>query len=136
MNVVNKVAFPRFGNYHVPVSFLIKKVLNAVPIIPPNTSRKTLEIGAKHAPDFICVPFKFTLGSMIEALEMGANVIIGIGGTCRLSYYPELQQQILTDLGYKFKFINTSNLNFRDPKFLASLKEINPEVNGSMLIKY
>jgi predicted nucleotide-binding protein (sugar kinase/HSP70/actin superfamily) len=131
-----KIAFPRFGAYHVPIAFLIRKVLKATPIIPPNTSRKTLEIGSRVSPDFVCAPFKFTIGSMIEALELGADVIIGIGGTCRLSYYPELQQQILTDLGYKFKFINTANFSFRNPEFINLLKEINPEVNPLMFSKY
>lgn len=95
------------GNYHVPIECLLKLVLKGckVKAAPPITKR-TLELGSKYSPDFVCVPFKYTLGNYIEALEDGANVLIQMGGGCRYGYYGEIQEQILRDMGYKFEFIN------------------------------
>lgn len=101
------VSFPRMGNYHIPAECFIKLILNdcKVKASPPITKR-TLELGSKYSPDFVCVPFKYNLGNYIEALEDGANILIQMGGGCRYGYYGEIQEQILRDLGYKFQFIN------------------------------
>lgn len=95
------------GNYHVPIEYLLKMVLNGskVKAAPPITKR-TLELGSKYSPDFVCVPFKYNLGNYIEALEDGANILIQMGGGCRYGYYGEIQEQILRDLGYEFEFLN------------------------------
>ncbi len=94
------------GNYHVPIKMLLKFIFEDCKIqqAPPIT-KKTLELGSKYSPDFVCVPFKYNLGNYIEALENGANVLIQAGGGCRFGYYGEVQEQILRDLGYDFEFI-------------------------------
>jgi predicted nucleotide-binding protein (sugar kinase/HSP70/actin superfamily) len=100
------LSFPHLGNYHVPIEFLLKKLFEGVKIqkAPPITKR-TLELGSRHSPDFVCIPFKYNLGNYIEALENGANVLIQAGGGCRYGYYFEVQEQILKDLGYDFEFV-------------------------------
>ena len=60
---------------------------------PPMTNR-TLDIGSRYSPDSVCTPFKSTLGSMIDALEAGADTLIMTLGLCRLGYYGELQEKI------------------------------------------
>jgi len=101
------ISFPHLANYNVALEGLLRIMLpdEKILIAPPN-SKKTIELGAKHSPDFVCVPFKYNLGNMIEALEAGADVLCVIGGGCRYGYYGELQEQILRDLGYKFTFFN------------------------------
>jgi predicted nucleotide-binding protein (sugar kinase/HSP70/actin superfamily) len=74
-------------------------------MVAPKITQKTLELGSKYSPDFVCVPFKYNLGNFIEALEEGANVLIQAGGGCRYGYYAEIQEQILKDLGYEFTFV-------------------------------
>lgn len=69
-------------------------------------TRRTLEIGSRYSPDYVCAPFKSTLGSMIDALEAGADTLVMTMGLCRLGYYGELQEQIIRDLGYNFEMIN------------------------------
>jgi predicted nucleotide-binding protein (sugar kinase/HSP70/actin superfamily) len=83
-------------------------------IVPPPTSQHTLSLGVKHSPETACLPFKLTLGSMIEALELGADTIIMLGnyGPCRFGYYHKLQETILRDLGYHFQMI-TESLGFK-----------------------
>jgi len=104
---MNKIiSFPHLGNYHVPIETLLKFVFPDGKVMPsPPITKKTLELGSKYSPDFVCVPFKYNLGNFIEALENGANVLIQAGGGCRYGYYGEVQEQILRDLGYEFEFI-------------------------------
>lgn len=125
-----KVNFPRLGSYNVAIEHIIKNGLECEYIYAPPTTKKTLEIGAKYSPDFVCTPFKYNLGGYIEAIENGADTLIQIGGTCRLGYYGELHEQILKDLGYKIKFVNMANANFSNPlTFYDEFKKINPHMN-------
>jgi predicted nucleotide-binding protein (sugar kinase/HSP70/actin superfamily) len=94
------------GNYHIPIEMMLKLIFKEQKVMTaPKTTKKTLELGSKYSPDFVCVPFKYNLGNYIEALENGANVLIQAGGGCRYGYYAEIQEQILRDLGYEFEFI-------------------------------
>jgi predicted nucleotide-binding protein (sugar kinase/HSP70/actin superfamily) len=80
-----------------------------------------MELGSRYSPEFVCTPFKLTLGTFIEGLERGATelAIGGCNSYCRFGYYWPVQKLILEDLGYKFKF---SILNWDDPKGI--LKDI------------
>lgn len=78
---------------------------------PPAATVKTLNLGVKHSPEFACLPFKINLGNMIEALDAGADAVLMPGGygPCRFGYYGIIQEQILKDLGYRFKMSTTDN---------------------------
>lgn len=101
-----KISYPLIGNYGFIVQYFLENVLKDKIIKPPLITSKTLELGSKYSPDFVCTPFKYTLGTMIESLELGSDILIQLGGGCRYGYYHELQNQILKDLGYNFKLIN------------------------------
>lgn len=124
------IAFPLMGNYHVPAKYLFSKICNCKILDPPKITSKTIELGSTYSPDFICTPFKYTLGTYIECLEMGANILIQMGGGCRYGYYFELQKKILNDLGYKFKYYNLVSKGYTDKrKIYKIMKEINPKLN-------
>lgn len=113
------------GNYDVPAKYLLGNILNAEIIDVPKITNKTVELGTRYSPDFICSPFKYTLGSLIEGLDMGANILVQYGGGCRYGYYSELQKQILKDLGYKFIMINLITAGKTDIKRIyKELKKI------------
>lgn len=80
---MHKVAFPQMGDYYVPAAFLLSHILDAKIIKAPKITNKTVELGTKYSPDFICTPFKYTLGTMIECLDIGADILIQQGGGCR-----------------------------------------------------
>ncbi|MDD3341435.1 MAG: 2-hydroxyacyl-CoA dehydratase [Bacilli bacterium] len=101
-----KVCFPVMGDYSVPVKYLLTHILKIEVMNPVPITQKTIELGSKYSPDFVCTPFKYTLGTFIECLEKGANVLVQAGGGCRYGYYGELQEQILKDLGYEFSYFN------------------------------
>jgi predicted nucleotide-binding protein (sugar kinase/HSP70/actin superfamily) len=103
------VSFPHMGDYHIPFKVILKRIFKGWDVlVPPPVTAKTLEIGSLHSPDFVCVPFKYTLGNAIEAAENGANVVVHAGGAgdCRVGFYGELQEKILKDLGHNVKVVN------------------------------
>lgn len=134
MNKEKIISFPHIGNYYIPISYIIKELSKCKIIIPEKNSKKIITDGSKYSPEEICSPFKYNLGAYIDALEKGANILIQGGGGCRYGYYAELQEQILKDLGYNFKFINLIKDNHISlVKFYKEIKIINPKVN---IIKY
>jgi predicted nucleotide-binding protein (sugar kinase/HSP70/actin superfamily) len=101
-----KVSFPHMGNAYVPLSALISN-LGAEVIIPPRPTRKTIDLGALHAPEFVCLPFKVNLGDNLRALQLGSDTLAMVSGTwaCRFGYYGRVQHQILRDAGFEFDSI-------------------------------
>ena len=133
----NIISFPHIGSYYIPVKYIIKKITKAKIIIPPKNTKKTIELGSKYSPNDICMPFKYNLGNYIEALNSGANILIQAGGGCRYGYYAELQEQILKDLGYNFKFINLIEDNHISlKKMYQESKKINPKLNMFKYLYY
>ena len=100
------ISFPHLGDYYIPIKFLLSKITRYKVIAPPSITKKTLELGTKYSPNFVCIPFKYNLGNFIETLENGANILVQAGGGCRYGYYAEIQEKILKDLGYSFEFYN------------------------------
>ncbi|MCD8152519.1 MAG: hypothetical protein LUD71_05540 [Clostridiales bacterium] len=108
------LCYPSLGNYDIAIKYFVNNGLNAGYMAPPVMTKRTMELGAKYSPDFVCAPFKCHMGNYIEALEAGANVLIQTGGTCRLGYYGELHEQILKDMGYDFEMLNITLFRFRN----------------------
>jgi predicted nucleotide-binding protein (sugar kinase/HSP70/actin superfamily) len=105
-----KLSVPYLGMLHQAYGPVLRN--RGVEIVfPPRPTKKTLDLGTKHAPEFACLPFKITLGSMIEALELGADSIFMPGGwgPCRFGYFDVIQEQILKDLGYSFTMGSARN---------------------------
>lgn len=99
-------AFPHMGNMYVTLKALLAG-LGAEVRLPPPVTKRTMELGVRHAPETVCLPFKIMLGNFIEALNQGADTLITCGGVgpCRLGHYAQLQRGILEDLGYSFEMI-------------------------------
>lgn len=101
-----KVTFPHMGNLWIALKALFEKLGHEV-IPPPPVTRKTIELGARYAPEFACLPLKVNVGNFIEGLEEGAETIVMLGGSgpCRFGYYAQVEREILKDLGYLFDII-------------------------------
>lgn len=102
-----KLTFPHMGNAYIAVRVLLDE-LGLDYYMPRVGDRRSFEKGIANAPEFICLPFKTVLGNFIEGLDNGADVILfgGGRGQCRLSYYGDVEREILHDLGYKFQYIH------------------------------
>ncbi|MDP2662538.1 MAG: CoA protein activase [Dehalococcoidia bacterium] len=103
-----KITIPHIGNMYVAFRAMFEGV-GVEMIVPPPTSKRTLTLGVQHSPEFVCLPFKLTLGNFIEALDLGAELLIQAGGPglCRYGYYARDQAKILQDLGYNFEMVTT-----------------------------
>ncbi len=101
-----RVGMPHMGNLYIPFKALFQR-LNIDYVMPPVNNQRTLSLGVRHSPEGLCIPFKLTLGNLIEAAELGADTLLMAGGTgiCRLGYYAKTQEQILHDLGYNVEMI-------------------------------
>ena len=103
-----RVGFPRMGTSVVPIKSLFEGI--GVPVVlGPSLSSRTVSLGVRHSPEFICTPYKYILGNMIEMLEAGADTLLYVDGAelCRNSSYTQLLNDVLRDLGYKFKLVST-----------------------------
>lgn len=118
------ISFPQMGSYAAVFEQLLRHVFPDAAILPPPPiTQKTVMLGAKYSPDFVCAPFKYNLGNYIEALEQGATILFQTGAGCRCGYYGELQEQILKDLGYDFKFLCLSRDRMQPQTALRLLRE-------------
>lgn len=134
---MNKIiSFPHVGDYSFFIKpFLEKVTLEKVKVSPPIT-KKTVELGSKYSPDTVCLPFKYNIGNYIETLEEGANILFQFGGGCRYGNYAELQQTILTDLGYEFEFYEFIKKGKTGFNYVYKLfKSINKDLTRSTLLK-
>ncbi len=98
-----KVSFPHFGyNYVLWKSFF--RALDLEVLVPPQTSKRTLDVGIMLCPEMLCTPCKLILGNYVEALERGADILIMLGGhrICRLGYSVNIQAEVLRREGFKF----------------------------------
>ncbi len=130
-----KVAFPHMGNVYIAWSSALKK-LGVEPLIPPHTSKKTLELASKHSPESICLPYKLILGNFMQSLENGADYVAMISspGICRLGEYGQSIKNVLTDLGYGDRY---TEMQLYDgfPGMYKFLKKISGVKNPITVIK-
>ena len=119
------IGFPHFGNVYIPIKAMTKRLgaSEGEVIIPPPITQRTLDLGIKYSPQEACLPYKLTLGSLIEACELGADTLIQARGTgiCRLGYYAKGQEQMLQDLGYNAHFLT---LDVSHNKFISIIRLI------------
>ncbi|MFC1954429.1 acyl-CoA dehydratase activase-related protein [Chloroflexota bacterium] len=117
-----RVSAPHMGSLYIPLKAMFQR-LEIDFVIPPLTNRRTMSLGVKYSPEGLCIPFKLTLGNLIEVAELGADTLLVPSGfgTCRLGYYARTQEQILKDLGYN---IQTIQLGVSEHKFFGLLKII------------
>lgn len=120
-----KITFPHMGSSWIAFRMLIEK-LGHEPVMPIRPNERTLSLGSHYAPEFACIPFKILLGTYLEALERGAEMIITSGGMgpCRAGYYGVLHEKILRDLGYNVEFVILEPPQKRIMDFLKKLGRI------------
>lgn len=101
-----KISFPIMGNSYIAFKQLLEDIGHE-PLIAPMPSSRTMTLGTMYSPEFACIPFKILMGTYLEAIEKGAEVLISSGGhgPCRAGYYGVLHQKIIQELGYNTRLI-------------------------------
>ena len=105
-------------------------------VLPTPVNRELVKFGVKHSPEFVCFPFKATLGELKSALDKGADTIIMAidCGPCRFGFYASVQERIFRDVGYnKFRLVPLDQADLLDFGWVKTLFEVAPE---SGLFKY
>lgn len=130
-----KVSFPHMGCV-TGYKLLLEKLGHEV-IMPKRPTQRTMELGVKYSPEFICFPFKVMMGTYIECAEAGAELIITSGGDgpCRAGMYSDIHQKVLEELGYNVRVIVFDSM-FRDfGKFCEKLRAVKNGVPFPVLLK-
>lgn len=131
------ISFPHLGDYSIPISYLLKKTTKHEIMTAPKITKKTLELGSKYSPDTVCIPFKYNLGNFIEALDNGATIILQAGGGCRYGNYAEVQEKILKDLDYDFKFYSLVDIDrFKVCYAYKIFRKLNPNLSFFKFVRY
>ncbi|MHA1149486.1 MAG: acyl-CoA dehydratase activase-related protein [Promethearchaeota archaeon] len=123
-----KVSFPNMG-MSWPAFKTLFDTLGVEVVLPEKTNRKTIKFGVAQSPEFVCFPFKPTLGDFKDALDKGADTLIMAidCGPCRFGFYASVQERILRDLGYdNFRMIPLDQADLLEFKWLDTLFEVKP----------
>jgi len=93
------------GNYSQIIAGELSKWLKTDIILPPPSSVRSIELGARHLNELVCLPAKTTLGNMIEAADMGATDMLMFDscGLCRMKAYWIIQQRAFDRMGYQVR---------------------------------
>ncbi|HBE78718.1 MAG TPA: hypothetical protein DDW65_13230 [Firmicutes bacterium] len=119
-----KVTFPHLG----PVLAYKKmfELFGHEVVMPSPPTQSTLELGVKYSPEFICLPFKVILGSYLEAITRGAELVVTSGGigACRAGYFGDLSEKILRQLGYNTRVLVFDSFIKEFPEFYRQAREV------------
>ena len=101
-----RLTFPHMGNLWMSVKTMLDSLGVAV-VLPPPSTKRTLSLGVRYAPEGACLPLKLNVGNFIEAAERGADTVIMAGGCgpCRFGYYAQVEEAVLGDLGVNLRFL-------------------------------
>jgi len=108
-------------------------------IIPDPTNREAIKIGVKQSPEFVCFPFKATIGDFVNAIEKGADTLVMAidCGPCRFGFYASVQERILKDMGYKdITVIPLDQADLLDFKWVKTLQELSGRKDLFMYSKF
>ncbi|MHA1689804.1 MAG: hypothetical protein ACTSUN_10810 [Promethearchaeota archaeon] len=128
-----KVSFPNMGPNWVAFKSLFTALdPNIEVILPDPTNREAIKIGVKHSPEFVCLPFKATLGDFVSAIKKGADILVMAidCGPCRFGFYHAVQERILHDMGYKhIRVIPLDQADLLEFHWVKTLYEVSPPKN-------
>ena len=130
-----RVGMPHMGNIYIPFKALCHH-LNVDLVVPPVNNERTMSLGVRNSPEGLCIPFKLTLGNLIEASELGADILLVPAGygICRLGYYAKIQEQILRDLGYNIEMIQVGVSQQKLLGILRMIKRLSDNAPWSKII--
>lgn len=124
---MRKVTFPHMGESWRAFKMLLQDLGNEV-VLPPRPSKRTLDLGVSHSPEFACLPLKILTGTYLETAALGANVMVTSGGVgpCRAGLYAQLHQRILHQLGYPIEMVVFEPPRLFPLQFLRNVNKLNP----------
>lgn len=130
-------SFPNLG-HSWPAFKTLLECIGCDVILPDPTNREAIKIGVKYSPEFVCFPFKATLGDLKNALDKGADTLVMAidCGPCRFGFYASVQERLLKEMGYKnFRLIPLDQADLLEFKWIRLLKEVGPSNQLTLVSK-
>ncbi len=128
MEKVIDLSFPNMGWSKYPFLSLYRRIKGVNVINPPPVNSSIIETGVKISPEFVCFPFKVTIGEIINLIQnlKIKNIIYPIDkGPCRMGFYAHVQDIIMKDMGLDFNLITLQQDSlFPEKDWLNSFKEL------------
>lgn len=118
-----KVSFPHMGYLSIPVINMLTNLGVDIVKTPP-TTKHTVDLGSLHSPEGVCLPYKITMGNLLECLDHGADTFVTVcgAGKCRLGFYHAIQKiQLAKRKNIQFYSIDTNNLFTSLYRFLRTI---------------
>jgi len=132
------LSFPNMGSNRVAFKTLFEQ-LGIEVVYPDPTNREAIKIGVKYSPEFVCFPFKATLGDCVSAIKKGADTLVMAVdcGPCRFGFYSAVQERILHDMGYKnINLIPLDQADLLEFKWVKTLQEVSGKKDLFAYSKY
>ncbi|MHA2282985.1 MAG: acyl-CoA dehydratase activase-related protein [Promethearchaeota archaeon] len=120
------LSFPNMGPNVYAFKTLFEQ-LDIDVVLPDPTNREAIKIGVKYSPEFVCFPFKATLGDFVSAIKKGADTLVMAidCGPCRFGFYHAVQERLLHDMGYKnVNIIPLDQADLLEFKWVKTLQEL------------
>ncbi len=122
------LSFPNMGPNWVAFKTLFESLDPSIQVVLPDpTNREAIKIGVKYSPEFVCFPFKATLGDFVNAIKKGADTLVMAidCGPCRFGFYHAVQERLLHDMGYKHvRIIPLDQADLLEFKWVKTLQEV------------
>lgn len=132
------ISFPNMGPNWVAFKTLFT-ALDLDVVLPDPTNREAIKIGVKYSPEFVCFPFKATLGDFVSAIKKGADTLVMAidCGPCRFGFYASVQERILRDMGYKnIRIIPLDQADLLEFHWIKTLQEVSGRKDLFIYSKY
>ncbi len=132
------LSFPNMGSNVVAFKTLFEQ-LDIEVVLPDPTNREAIKIGVKYSPEFVCFPFKATLGDFVSAIKKGADTLVMAidCGPCRFGFYHAVQERLLHDMGYKnVRVIPLDQADLLEFKWVQPLLEVSGRRDLFMYSKF
>jgi predicted nucleotide-binding protein (sugar kinase/HSP70/actin superfamily) len=124
------------GDAHVATDAFLKGI-GLEPLQTRPTSKSTVSRGVANSPEFACFPFKVMLGSLMQALDDGAELCIIPGNnsqvSCQLSDFSRVQEHIMKRAGRRFEMMSLDTLH--PQRLLEKFQRYNPGLTMQQLIQ-
>ena len=121
-------SFPNMG-HNWPIFKTLLECVDCEVILPDPTNREAIKIGVKYSPEFVCFPFKASLGDLKNALDKGADTLVMAidCGPCRFGFYASVQERLLKEMGYdNFRLIPLDQADLLTFKWVKLLQKVGP----------
>ena len=132
-----RISYPAVGWSKIA----FKAMLNPIPGVeifdPPEVTRDIVKIGAENSPEFVCHPFKVTLGEFINMYQKyGIDTFVQAidCGPCRFGFYAPVQERIMKDMGMDVNIISIQQHDLTNFEFVKTFTRLS-SVSGK-LMKY